>query len=148
MKLCMFRTIAMCTVKISRWQTEELSETCRVSFQSKFEKLGHLVGYIVRNLSRCAVTWTSNVIWAKQVGVVEHPRLVYVRCTVWFLAGASVILTGVFHGLPQSIQACIWSVSQFSLDHFEIIFSFQLYHSLMIYSLTYWQGQCSNMFWS
>jgi hypothetical protein len=56
---CMTCTIAVCTVKISRWWTEELSETCRVSFQNKFEKLVHLVGFIVRNLSRCTVTWTS-----------------------------------------------------------------------------------------
>jgi len=31
--------------------TEELSKTCRLSFQNKFEKLLHLVGFIVRNLS-------------------------------------------------------------------------------------------------
>ena len=52
-------TIAVCTVKNSWWRTEELPETCRVSFQNKFEKLVHLVGFIVRSLSRCAVTWTS-----------------------------------------------------------------------------------------
>jgi hypothetical protein len=49
-----------CTVKNSWWWTEELSETCRVSFQNKFEKLLHLVGFIIRNLSRCTVTWTTN----------------------------------------------------------------------------------------
>jgi len=33
-----------------------------VEFHSKniFEKLVHLVGFIIRNLSRCMVTWTSN----------------------------------------------------------------------------------------
>jgi len=30
---CMTYTIAVCTVKNSRWWIEELSETCRVSFQ-------------------------------------------------------------------------------------------------------------------
>jgi len=30
---CMTYTTAMCTVKNSWWWTEELSETCRVSFQ-------------------------------------------------------------------------------------------------------------------
>jgi hypothetical protein len=35
MKLYMFRTVP-------------LSETCRVSFQNKFEKLVHLVGFITR----------------------------------------------------------------------------------------------------
>ena len=57
---CMTYTIAACTVKNSWWWTEELSETCRVSFQNKFEKLVHLVGFIIRNLSRCTVTWMSN----------------------------------------------------------------------------------------
>ena len=35
----MTHTIAVWTVKNSWWWTEELSETCRVSFQNKFEKL-------------------------------------------------------------------------------------------------------------
>ena len=37
------------TVKNSWWWTEELSETCTVSFQNKFEKWVHLVGFIVGN---------------------------------------------------------------------------------------------------
>jgi len=40
-------TTAVCTVKNSRWWTEELSKTCRVLFQNKFEKLVHLVGFII-----------------------------------------------------------------------------------------------------
>jgi len=32
---CMTYTIAVCTVNNSWWWTEELSETCRVSFQNK-----------------------------------------------------------------------------------------------------------------
>ena len=60
-KTCMMYTIAVCTVKNSWWWTEELSETSRVSFQNKFEKLVHLVDFIIRNLPRCTVTWTSNL---------------------------------------------------------------------------------------
>ena len=45
---CMTYTIAVCAVKNSWWWTEELSETCRVLFQKKFEKLVHLVGFIIR----------------------------------------------------------------------------------------------------
>ena len=41
-------TNAVCTVKNSWWWTEELSETCRVSPQNKFEKLVYLVGFIIR----------------------------------------------------------------------------------------------------
>jgi hypothetical protein len=47
---CMTYTIAECTVNNCWWCTEELSETCRVSFQNKFEKLVHLVGFIIRKL--------------------------------------------------------------------------------------------------
>jgi len=39
---------AVCTVKNSWWWTEELSGTCRVLFQNKFEKLVHLVGFIIQ----------------------------------------------------------------------------------------------------
>jgi len=42
-------TIAVCTVKNFWWCTEELSETYRVLFQNKFEKLVHLLGFIIRN---------------------------------------------------------------------------------------------------
>jgi len=59
---CMPYNIGECTVKNSWWWTEERSETCRVSFQNKFEELVHLVGFIVRNLSRCTVTWTSRTL--------------------------------------------------------------------------------------
>ena len=47
------------------WKTlGERQRNClkHVEFHSKnkFEKLVHLVGFIVRNVSRCTVTWTSN----------------------------------------------------------------------------------------
>jgi hypothetical protein len=45
---CMTYTIAVCTVKNTLWWTEELSLTCRVSFHNKFEKLVHLVGFIIK----------------------------------------------------------------------------------------------------
>ena len=45
---CVTYTIAVCTVKNSWWWKEELSETCRVSFQNKYERLVRLVGFIIR----------------------------------------------------------------------------------------------------
>jgi len=42
----------------SWWWTEELPETCRVSWQNKFENLVHLVGFNMKNMLRCTVTWT------------------------------------------------------------------------------------------
>jgi len=48
---------------ISWWWTDELSETCGVSYQNKFVKLVHLFGFIIKKLvtmhghmSRCTVT--------------------------------------------------------------------------------------------
>jgi hypothetical protein len=48
LQTCMTYTIAECTVNNSWWWTEKLSETCRVSCQNKFEKLVHLVGFVIR----------------------------------------------------------------------------------------------------
>ena len=47
---CMTYTIAVCTVKNSWWWTEGLSETCRISFENKFEKLVHLIVFVIRNM--------------------------------------------------------------------------------------------------
>ena len=41
-------TIAVCTVKNSWWWTEEMSKTCSFYSKNKFEKLLHLVGFILR----------------------------------------------------------------------------------------------------
>jgi hypothetical protein len=48
LQTCMTYTIAECTVNISWWWTDELSETCRVSWQNEFVKLVHLVGFITQ----------------------------------------------------------------------------------------------------
>jgi hypothetical protein len=44
---CVTYTIAVWTVNNSRWWTEELPETCRISFQDKFQKLVHVIGFII-----------------------------------------------------------------------------------------------------
>ena len=50
---CITYTIVVCTVKNSWWWTEELSETCNFYSKNKFEKLVHLVGFII---------WKCNII--------------------------------------------------------------------------------------
>ena len=60
----MVYTIAVSTVKNTwRW-TEELSETCRVSFKNKFEKSVHLVGFfykiLLRPLHNIKKKWSYN----------------------------------------------------------------------------------------
>jgi hypothetical protein len=48
LQTCMTYTIAECTVNNSWWWTEELSKTCGVSLQNKFEKLVYPVGFIIK----------------------------------------------------------------------------------------------------
>jgi hypothetical protein len=48
LQTCMPYTIAECTVSNSWWLIVEVSETCRISFQNKFEKLVNLDGFIMR----------------------------------------------------------------------------------------------------
>jgi len=51
--------------------------------KNKFEKLVHLVGFIIRNLTRCTVTWTSNLsrgpyfIWHTRISFASSCRLAY-----------------------------------------------------------------------
>jgi len=70
--LYMFRTVPLSIIRCfslytQQWyilysfcdslqQDQDGTETCRVSFQNKFEKSVHQVGSIIRNLSRCMVT--------------------------------------------------------------------------------------------
>ena len=72
------RSICSCSQAVSKpvwhipllcvqWKTpDDGQRNCPnyVEFHSKnkFEKLVHLVGFIMRNLSRCTVTWTSNTL--------------------------------------------------------------------------------------
>ena len=48
LQTCITYTVAVCTVKNSWWWTEEFSETYRFLFQNKFEKLVHLIWFIIR----------------------------------------------------------------------------------------------------
>ena len=73
----------------SWWQTDELSETCRVSWQNKFVKLVHLVGFITNK----SVTMHGHINVKKKfpVIIIHHPRAVsrwsnfYRSRPSWFL---------------------------------------------------------------
>ena len=54
-------TTAVCTVKKSRWWTEELSETCRILFQKQIWEISASSWFYYKNLTWCTVTWTSKV---------------------------------------------------------------------------------------
>jgi len=66
-----------------QWKTSDDGQrNCpkHVEFHSKnkFQKLVHLVGFIIRNLSQFTVTWTSN--WSKHVGILVFLILETLRC--------------------------------------------------------------------
>ena len=49
-------TIAVCTVKTPDDGQKNCPQYLDFHFRNKFEKLVHLVGFIIRNVSRCTVT--------------------------------------------------------------------------------------------
>jgi hypothetical protein len=49
---CMTYTSAECTVNKLLMRAEEIPETCRVPWWSKFGKLVHPVGFIIKNLPK------------------------------------------------------------------------------------------------
>jgi len=57
---CMTYTIAVCTVRNSWWWKRNCPKHVEFRFKNRFEKLVHLVGFIIGMLSRCTVTWISN----------------------------------------------------------------------------------------
>jgi hypothetical protein len=72
-----WHTIAVCTVKNSWWWTEECPKHVEFHSKNKFEKLVHLVGFIIRNLSRCTVTGTSN---CSNLSCTSLPLTPYKQC--------------------------------------------------------------------
>ena len=57
---CMTYTSAVRSVNNFWWWTEELSETCRVSFQKQIWEISESSWFYYKNLSRFTATWTSN----------------------------------------------------------------------------------------
>jgi hypothetical protein len=49
-------TIVVCTVNNSWWWTEELCETCRISFQNKIWEISASSWFYYKDSSRCTVT--------------------------------------------------------------------------------------------
>jgi len=70
--------IVVCTVKNSRWWTEELSETCRVLFQKYIWEISASSWFYYKNLSRCTVTWTPNkcfIIYVRGIPLSQHKNV-------------------------------------------------------------------------
>ena len=54
----------------SWWRTDELSETCRISWQNKFMNWVHLVGFITKkSVSACCGTmWSRRLLYFRRLG--------------------------------------------------------------------------------
>jgi hypothetical protein len=91
-------TNAVCTVKNSWWWTEELSETCRVSFREKIWEISASSWFYYKNLLRCTVTWTLN--W-NETGTKSIPDNL---CSKW----PKVIIAYLF-GLTVSYHWRMWT---------------------------------------
>ena len=72
----------LCTVKTPDDGQRKCPKHVEFHSKNKFEKLVHLDGFTIRNLSRCTVTWTSNIRIATPENFTEHlvnlpPRKMY-----------------------------------------------------------------------
>ena len=93
----------------SWWWTDDLSETCRVSWQNKFLKLVHLVGFITEkiivednliekiNKKKCAFCWYCSRMFTVSLSTI-HPLT-----TTWFVSvlTAAVIAFSMLTGNSQ-----------------------------------------------
>jgi hypothetical protein len=74
-----------------QWKTPDAGQRdCpkHVEFHSKnkFEKWMHLVGFVVRNLSCCTVTWMSNLLHCVLAHEFKHwAEVAYLHWAVWWL---------------------------------------------------------------
>ena len=80
---------AKTNVPDSWWCTENLSETCRVLFQNKFEKLVHLIGFIIRIYhdawsSECQIHNLSPHKISHTCPVVSNLFLIKLKSNYWY----------------------------------------------------------------
>ena len=94
----------------SWWWTEELPETCRFSCRSKFGKLVHLVGFIIKKYYECCVLSGRGLC----VGLIIVQRS-STECGVsWVLSWGPGLLGAV--GYEKVIKLSLWSFPYFSQD--------------------------------
>jgi len=79
---CMTYTIAVCTVKNSWWWTEELSETCRVSFQKYIWEISVFVRFYYKNVCTRLMYWCRRGYHCNMVG--------------WFLRNISLSISPIW----------------------------------------------------
>jgi len=120
----------------SWWWTDELSETCRVSWQNKFVKLVHLVGFITKKFaaersvrySSCFCNWNFQTFFCPSSGIYSlYTQLWYTsyRFVDSFRAGAwdIIIERGVIIILANIGTVTGWHTHNSLFCHFLLTFS-------------------------
>jgi hypothetical protein len=115
-----------------QWNTpDDGQRNCpkHVEFNSKnkFEKLVHLVAFIIRNVSRCTVTWTSNTLllyWyvfqnpqqrgEKSLSPFFSPRLVMLH---HFVSKCELFPDYCIHSRPDTAQN-VWRIELVNCCHY------------------------------
>jgi len=132
-----------------QWKTpDDGKRNClkHVDFHSKnkFEKLVHLVGFIVRDLSRCTVTWTSDTVFVFNFAVIAMGLTLHLQDShSWFQTFA------VF----WMLYAFFWVILRrlnFMCRHFGTLCLFHLHRRIGVEFYTYppmklEQTECSEM---
>ena len=109
----MVYVIQVCCPSKPVWQTpDDGQRNCpkHVEFHSKnkFKKLVHVVDFIIRNLSWCTVTWTSNTACSLSADSLLSSR--YRRCLAacYDAAHSAVVRPSHLHFNRNSVYMYIW----------------------------------------
>jgi hypothetical protein len=86
----------------SRWRAEELPETCRVSCRSKFVKLVHLVGFIIKGSSQVTIDTTVTTCLSIKISAF----LTACICFLWFTKYTACILHNILFSKCKSNVFC------------------------------------------
>ena len=86
-------------MKNSWWWTGELSETCTVLFRKEIWEISATSWFYYKNLSRCTVTWTSNL-------VIISTTLVLLLKVVWS-HGQWISKSKLLYNLALSHSVCL-----------------------------------------
>jgi len=113
----------------SRWWTEELSETCRISRQNKFVKLVHLVGFIIKKfvtmqghknvkfVYKHFMTLKMKAIWSSRTSASIYQLTEQTIPADWiFTWRRSRLWIRMFHYLGMLRNTIAWTLWSFSLD--------------------------------
>jgi hypothetical protein len=97
----------------SWWWAQELSETCRVSWQSKFVKLVHLVGFIIKKFSlHLCISITNDFSSTHRYTTLFTPLLNPICFQICNVSYAMLVLPFTVQQCTQISSPCLYFISQ------------------------------------